>query len=195
MALMAHNGNDTGGLHEPCQILKKCSLVAPRLTDCLGCRRRIRGLERIQNAGVWRAYAARRKKLLPKGWRELLMFHGTAKQSLASITKTGFITAFHCNSTLWFARDCSTSMYYSAKANGPTLRQASRCGSIQAMMAEPSFITDGHAMLLCRVLVSPHILSAARVAHHVDINVIVTINNNADAYPEYILHFDQRQNF
>lgn len=171
-----------------CCILKRCCYFTPQSTDCLSCRQKVRGLERIQNAAVWRAYGARRKQLMPQGWRELLMFHGTAKESLASIAKTGFITAFHHAGTLWFARACSTSLAYCQKANGPTFCQAPRLGCAPVMMAEPSFLADGHAMLLCRVLVSPDMVTAYGIRQHVGDNMVVTINSNDLAYPEWIIH-------
>ena len=131
------------------------------------------------------------------------MFHGTSKQSLASIIKTGFMTAFDRQGTLpidrqeisgrlWFARACSTSLGYSSKANGPV----ASCHASTLMMAEPSFIMYGHAMLLCRVLVSPEELTArGRITHLSgaicvgDPKMIITIDSNDMAYPEYVIHF------
>ena len=180
----------------------------------LVCRREaIQRLERVQNERVWQRYAARRSELQSQGWLEVYLFHGTSKKSLASITKSGFVTSLsHYGGLLFFARAFQTSTWYSQKMYGPTIpcEGADSCSSSSSSSSssgsvveeeengtdsasklfprKPAFISEGSAMLLCRVLVPQGSIPSGSI-DNIDTEVICTIESNELAYPEYIIHY------
>ena len=138
-------------------------------------------LERIQNSKIWDNYVTRREQLEGQGWQELLAFHGSSKPSLASISKTGFMTSYAISGQgyLFFSKTAAVSLSYSQKANGHICPVDSHDGLVS--FCEPKFLASGGAMLLCRILVHPSMASGGNE---------VTINSNDLAYPEYIIHYN-----
>ena len=138
----------------------------------------MRRLERVQNTKVWTTYKARRQTLQSADWQEVLLFHGSSKDSIRSISRTGFMTCYsRAQNALFFAEVCSTSLGYSAKDGGPFCQ-----GDLHAPNFKPQFLASGQAMLLCRVLVPGNM--------QVGYGGNFTISNDDFAYPEYIIHFE-----
>ncbi|KAK9832573.1 hypothetical protein WJX84_000851, partial [Apatococcus fuscideae] len=176
-------------------------------------RHTVKRIERVQNPRLWRRFALRRKELRDEhgheGDNESLLFHGADKSTLEAVINEGFdIRVANVGSLglgTYFAQDSTYSAAYSCEPRRAALNQL----EVQQMeehravgqTRRPAFLSDGQAMLLCRVALgnvaqgSSNLRRAPAGSDSVcramdnQQNDIFAVFDNSQSYPEYIVHY------
>lgn len=166
-------------------------------------------VERVQNLSLWQSFAVKRQTLLsrerkcamttaadaPSALERVWLFHGTASDTVPKVTQQGFNRSFCGKNATMYGKG----VYFA--------RDASYSSSPVYAKPDPSGV---QYMFLCRVVVgeycqgkkdaltpdvrdvNKHLLYDTTVDNMKDPSIYVTYHD-AQAYPEYLVQFKQRQ--
>ncbi|KAL4433807.1 hypothetical protein ABPG75_000248 [Micractinium tetrahymenae] len=166
-------------------------------------------IERVQSLELWHRYHRRRELVQREsGLPDVQLFHGTSKESLEVICRSGFDVRLansrgSLGADLYFGTCSGTSANYCGKVFDRAAVRA--LGHRPAELdpsdtappgASPLFQPGGYAMLLCRVVqgragTGSRGVRAPQPGYHsaVTLDVLHAVYLSDQAYPEYVIHF------
>ncbi|XP_015674623.1 protein mono-ADP-ribosyltransferase PARP14 [Protobothrops mucrosquamatus] len=157
----------------------------------------IKKIERIQNPFYWQAYQIKKQEMDAKNGKvnnEMLLFHGTASTSLTHINSTGFNRSYAGLHAACFGNGTYFAVNASYSAHS-TYSQPDASGTKYMYLAR---VLVGEYCVGSKGLVVPYQKSGTdptdlydSVTDHLSTPSLFVIFNDIQAYPEYLITFNQ----